>query len=433
MKISFKILIAFFLFTILVTTVSFVYVKSAVVIEPAASVNGYINMNFFPENFTSIDVRRGNWDVEVIRSDSFFVQINGGDNLVNNYLKIIVIDSTLIIDIDSVMISDKFRFLRATIEMSSLKRLEVNNNVSYKLVDFDEKILDINLKTGRASLDNCQIKKLNINASGISKFLMSETTSIEELNYDVRDSAYIMAEGVKKINCLGIADLGVFVDYLNEDEVVINTSEKRKKITNQMTSYVDNLKWLMPMDSVLLIMDKDSLNFKLKDEEKQFLFEYLSEASFATYYNISGEDPDVESKQLIFSRGLLTDIIIKYFSFGELKSIHDKLEKSFNSQYGAIYKWKQPSYFGVSWDDFPAEYWRAPEQNTNDKYTSIQLHYNDSGWLSIYYSSPINSFWSSRSMNRMSYEIQKILSGLRSFPNIVESFTRFFNTPAREH
>ena len=47
----------------------------------------------------------------------------------------------------------------------------------------------------------------------------------KKLNYEVRDSAYIMADGVKKINCLGIDDLGVFVNYLNEDEVVINTSE----------------------------------------------------------------------------------------------------------------------------------------------------------------------------------------------------------------
>lgn len=429
MKNSSKILITFVMLIILTTAASFTYVRSIVEIEPDAFLNGPVTKNIFTEGFTSIDVKRGNWFLEMHQSDSCFVQIKTGDNMANKYLKIDVVDSTLIIDIDSTMISNEFRYLNATIEIASLKRLDVDNNSFYKLVDFDKTNLDLNLKNGSIFLDKCRIENLFIDASGNSTVTVKAST-IKNLNYSIRDSAVVLAQGVENINCLDIEDLAVFFNYLDHDQFVIKTSEERKRLTNQMTSYVSNLKWLMPLDTVLQIMEKDSLNFRLKDEERTFVFESLSETTIVIFYNISGKNPDVENIQLIFSRGLLTDITVKYFSFGDLKSIQDKLKKTFNSQYGAKYKWEQPSYFGVSWDDINTEYWRAPEQNIRDKYTSIQLHYNDFGWLSIYYSSPINSFWS-RSMNRMSYEIQKILYGLRSFPNIVESFTRYFNTPAR--
>jgi hypothetical protein len=239
-----------------------------------------------------------------------------------------------------------------------------------------------------------------------------------------------MAEGAEKINCLGIDDLGVFVNSLNRDEIKISTSEKRKKLTNQMTSYVGDLKWLMPLDTVLQIMNRDSLNFRIRDDDKPFLFESLSGVNIVTYYNISGVIPDVENKQLIFSRGLLTDINIVYYPQGELKPIHDELEKSFNSQYGTTYKWEPPSYFGVNLDTINEEYWRAPEKIENNKYTSIQLHYDNYRGLGIFYSSPINSYWR-RSRSRYSWRTERLLSELRSFPNIVESFTRYFNTPAR--
>jgi len=426
MRTSSKILLAFLLLIIMITAISFAYVKSAVEIEPATSINGRVTRNIFPESFTSIDIKRGNWFVEVIRSDSFFVNVQAGDNLVNNYLKISVVDSTLVIDIDSVMIRNEFRYLKATVEMPSMKRLKVDNNSFYRLLDFDETNLDINIKSGRVSLDTCQIENLFINASGDGKLFMSES-SIGELSYAVKDSAYIMAEGAEKINCLGIDDLGVFVNSLNRDEIKISTSEKRKKLTNQMTSYVGDLKWLMPLDTVLQIMNRDSLNFKIRDDDKPFLFESLLGVNIVTYYNISGVIPDVENKQLIFSRGLLTNIIVKYFSFCDLKSTYAELEKTFNSQYGSIYKWEQPSEI---WDSTSSGYWRAPEQIENNKYTSIQLHYDNYRGLGIFYSSPINSYWR-RSRSRYSWRTERLLSELRSFPNIVESFILYFNTPAR--
>lgn len=429
MKISFKILLAAISFTILVTTVSFLYVKSVVEIEPAVSLNGRITKNFYTENFAFIDIKRGNWQVEVIRSDSFFVQVKGGDNLVNNYVKINVVDSTLIFDIDSMIISNEFRWLNATIGMASLKRLEIDKNVSYRLKDFNEKNLDINLKSGSVSLNNCRLGNVNINASGNSELLTSKC-SIEELNYTLKDSAFVLEQGAKRINCLGIDDLSVFVSYLDQDEYVIKTSEKRKELSSKMTPYVNNLRWLMPLDTVMQIMEKDTLNYRKASEEDPFLLEFLSENLIMNYYNISDKNPGIELIQLIFSRGLLSDINFKYYSFSNIETIYNDLKETFTALYGEYYKEEVPFYTRINRSNKYTLNWKAPERNLNDKYTGIHLYYDGYSWLGVNFSSPFTSLWGTSRSNTFYFADR---SELRSFPNIVESFTRFFNKPARLH
>ena len=116
MKISIKILYAFLLLVILIATVSFIYVRSVSEVEPSETLDDeFVKRNIAAEAFQTIVVKRGNWNISVNRSDSFYVILEAGDNVIENYVKARIIDEKLMLDIDSAIISDMHLTLKASV------------------------------------------------------------------------------------------------------------------------------------------------------------------------------------------------------------------------------------------------------------------------------------------------------------------------------
>ena len=424
MKISIKILYAFLLLVILIATVSFIYVRSVSEVEPSETLDDeFVKRNIAAEAFQTIVVKRGNWNISVNRSDSFYVILEAGDNVIENYVKARIIDEKLMLDIDSAIISDMHLTLKASVGMKSLNLLTLEKKSVFSLHNFDEKNLDLNIKDGDVALWDCTIQNLNLNVYGGGSVIDFDS-QIENAECDLKDSAYVLMSRAINIST-NIEDLAVFVRLGEDYEPLINTSEKRRELTNQMSSYFNSLKWFMPYDIALQIMKSDSANYRETTTYRDNLIKNLiSEMSFYTltsFENKSEKNQGLKTVQLIFSRGLLVDIVLDYFYKDEDKI--EELKSKFEDKYYEPELETIPEYY---LGDSPKDHmykWIISENKSEEIYTTIRYFHYASNRVSIIYSVSDQGVFSNK---RTGPEFDN-LPEMRSFPNIIDSFAKLFD------
>jgi hypothetical protein len=314
--------------------------------------------------------------------------------------------------------------------MQSLNHLNLELSTDITLNNFDEENLDLNIKDGSVFLRDCRIENLNVSASGEGTVIQIDG-SLGKTIFDLRDTSYVVINTADNIST-GIRDLAVFIrlgEENNLNRLQIFTSGKRKEITKKTTACFSRLKWLMPYDTVMQIMNNDSLNYKpdedFRSSDMGNLMKYTPFAILESFINKSENNRGLWKIQLLFSKGLLSDILLNYY-FNDSNEI-ETLKSEFDANYGESSIETFPGKArNDRWNNKMYE-WKKSEQGSDGMYTTITYYqYNPENVLIKYSFSAISLF----ERQLKSYKFDRPPE-MRSFPHILESFTMLFEKPSR--